>query len=371
MKRSIFGLLGCAFALLTTCLRVTEDRTIRDEAVGKASTGDGTFEVVDGLASVQKLEPGLFALWANAPSLTVHARRPPAAPAAWTFALENVLPDAVLEAATATGEPITVTLATQDRPTRQEWTLLLPADVDVTATLRSPRDGAPGVFRFALLSDIQEAIDRVQDIYARMNADPNIEFVVSAGDLTMQGAPEQLQRFQQELHTLRVPYFATLGNHELGTGGGEPFQRYFGRANFRFVHRGMQFTFIDSGSATLDPRVYDWLSGWLDEGRDRVHAVLMHIPPLDPVGSRNGAFADRDEAAKLLAMLAGGGVDLTLYGHIHTYYAFQNAGMPAFISGGGGAIPERFDGIGRHFLTVDVDPQRGELQTAIVRIDDD
>ena len=71
----------------------------------------------------------------------------------------------------------------------------------------------------------------------------------------------------------------------------------------------------------------------------------------------------------LLSRLASAKVDLTLYGHIHSYYAFENAGIPAFISGGGGAIPERFDGVGRHFLTVDVDPITSRLQTALVRID--
>jgi 3',5'-cyclic AMP phosphodiesterase CpdA len=226
-------------------------------------------------------------------------------------------------------------------------------------------------WRFALLSDIQEAIDRVQDIYTRMNADPSIEFVVSAGDLTTRGAPEQLDRFKAELERLRVPFFATLGNHELGTDDGAPFQRAFGRASFRFLYGGVTFTYLDSASATIDPRVYDWLNGWLDEARGGTHVVLMHIPPIDPIGVRNGSFAERNEAAKLLALLAGGNVDLTLYGHIHTYYPFSNAGIPAHIAGGGGAIPERFDGIGRHYLTIDVDPKGGVLQTGLVRIDGD
>jgi 3',5'-cyclic-AMP phosphodiesterase len=95
----------------------------------------------------------------------------------------------------------------------------------------------------------------------------------------------------------------------------------------------------------------------------------MHIPPLDPVGTRNGGFASRAEAARVLAMFAGGAVDLTLYGHIHSYYAFWNAGIPAHISGGGGAIPERFDGIGRHFLAIDADPAAAELETRVVRVD--
>src|SRR5258706_3747575 len=137
--------------------------------------------------------------------------------------------------------------------------------IDATLTLHPPAEPT-GSWRFALLSDIQEAIDRVQDIYTRMNADPSIEFVVSAGDLTTRGAPEQLERFQTELERLRVPFFATLGNHELGSDDGAPFQRAFGRASFRFRYGGVQFTFLDSASATLDPRVHGWLRAWLDEG---------------------------------------------------------------------------------------------------------
>ncbi|NPC52723.1 metallophosphoesterase, partial [Corallococcus exiguus] len=51
------------------------------------------------------------------------------------------------------------------------------------------------------------------------------------------------------------------------------------------------------------------------------------------------------------------------------YYSFSNAGIPAYISGGGGAIPERFDGVGRHFLAVDVDPSAGVREVGLVRVD--
>src|SRR6185503_14516782 len=113
---------------------------------------------------------------------------------------------------------------------------------------------------------------------------------------------------------------------------------------------------------------YQELSGWLSEGRERVHVVAMHIPPLDPVGERNAAFGSRAEAGALLSRLSEGKVDLTLYGHIHAYYAFENAGIPAFISGGGGAHPERLSGIGRHYLTVDIGAG-GVVGTGVVRVD--
>jgi predicted phosphodiesterase len=353
------------------CVNVAEERAHRDETVGKGAFAGTTFEIVDGLGAIQRLDTEGATLWAKAPSLHIKVTRGDEAPLDWILTVSNALPDAVLEASKdPEGTVLAVASLPSSLPTEKRWGLTIPTGTS-TLLVHSARGEPTGPWRFALLSDIQEAIDRVQDIYGRMNADPSIAFVVSAGDLTTQGTNEQLDRFQHELESLSVPYFATLGNHELGTGGGAPFQAHFGRANFRFVYGGMQFTFLDSASATIDPLVYGWLDTWLAEGRQRTHAVLMHIPPIDPAGVRNGSFAERNEANKLLAKLAEGGVDITLYGHIHSYYPFANAGIPAYISGGGGAIPERFDGIGRHYLTVDVDPAGGILQTGVVRIDPD
>jgi 3',5'-cyclic AMP phosphodiesterase CpdA len=201
-----------------------------------------------------------------------------------------------------------------------------------------------------------------------VNEQKGVRYLLGAGDLTQQGSDAELERFQKELLALHVPYYTTLGNHELGHSPC-PYQDWYGRANFSYVYRGVRFSMIDSASATIDPMVYDWLDGWLANGKDGVHIVAMHIPPVDPIGVRNGSFASRNEAAKLLSRLAKGHVDLTLYGHIHSYYDFDNAGIPAYISGGGGAIPERFDNIGRHFLVVDVDPQHGIDDVSVVRVD--
>jgi predicted phosphodiesterase len=362
--RTVF-VVAAAMALVT-CVGVTDERARRDEDVGKATAGGASVEVIDGLASVRGLENGSLWLWAQAPSLRIRVRPSPGASTSWTLTIDNTLPDAMLDG----GGALSITPIDAARPTQKRWRFDLRSDVETTLILRSPSEPSDR-WRFAVLSDIQEAIDRVQDIYRRMNADPSIRFVASAGDLTTRGTPEQLDRFQRELESLAVPFFTTLGNHELGQDDGAPYQRYFGRGTFRFVFGGAQLTFVDSASATLDPRVYAWLRGWLDEAGARPHVVFMHIPPIDPIGVRNGSFAERNEAAKLLAELAGGGVDLTIYGHIHSYYAFANAGIPAYISGGGGAIPERFDGIGRHYLMVDVDPKSGELETGLVRIDQD
>jgi 3',5'-cyclic AMP phosphodiesterase CpdA len=252
-------------------------------------------------------------------------------------------------------------------PTRKRWRVAAPAG-EISLVLGAPDGDVEDSFRIALLSDVQEAIDDVSDVFERINQVSQLRFLLGAGDLTEQGTVEQLERFQNELTRLNVPYFTTLGNHELGTTP-DPYHDYFGRGNFQFRFRGVYFTLLDSASASLDPIVYDWLDGWLAQAQRDVHVVAMHIPPVDPIGVRNGSWASRSEAAKLLGKLAQGGVDLTLYGHVHSYYSFDNAGIPAFISGGGGAIPERFDKIGRHFMIFDLHAARGVTGQDLVKVD--
>ncbi len=359
------AILGAISLLALSCLRPTEERVERDREVGQATGYGLTVSVEDGLAAVRSLSTPLITLWGSAPSFrfTVSSL----GTRELFVDVQNCLPDAELQVVSGRALITPLDNVDADIPTRKRW------QVDVndgdTQLALAPQDSASAEpFRFALLSDIQEAIDKVSDIYDRINDEDGIRFVLGAGDLTSGGTREQLERFQKELLRLKVPYFATLGNHELGTRP-DLFHDYFGRGNFHFRFHDVAFTLLDDGSASLDPTVYEWLDGWLEASRHDVHIVAMHIPPLDPFGVRNGAWASRAEAAKFLGRLAEGHVDLTLYGHIHSYYAFDNAGIPAFISGGGGAIPERFDGIGRHFMVFTADPQSGITAHDVVRVD--
>lgn len=351
---------GAAIAatiLATSCFSLGAERVERDRAVGRAALDGLEVDVRDGLAVVRDLTADAVHLWANAPTLEVELLLDEetlggasGAPRPLDLLVENCMPRAELEVRSGAA---TVTTVARDVPTECAYRLEVGSS-RLTLRLADPDADTAAGFHFGVLSDIQEAIDRVGDVYRRINQETQLAFVLGAGDLTRRGSEEELRRFQKELKALHIPYYTTLGNHELGESP-PPFHDYFGRGNSSFVFRDVRFTLLDSASATIDPEVYEWLDDWLTLGRDQVHVVAMHIPPLDPTGVRNGAFASRSEATKLLSRLARGKVDLTLYGHIHSYYGFQNAGIPAHISGGGGAIPERFDALGRHFLDVTVE----------------
>jgi predicted phosphodiesterase len=362
MRRRLFW----TAALLTAvaCLRPGEDRTERDLEVGQAESQGTVVNVGDGLAVVRKLTPDELVLWGSAPGFRVRLRLPQAREL--TLEIQNCMADAELAVA-GTSNAVVTPLASSGIATRKRWRLSASAG-DTELVLAAPDADADEPFRFALLSDVQEAIDEVSDVFERINEQNSLRFLLGAGDLTEQGTREELERYQRELQRLEVPYFTTLGNHELGTTP-DLYHDYFGRGNFQFRFHGVYFTLLDSASASLDPLAYDWLDDWLARARSSVHVVAMHIPPIDPIGVRNGSWASRSEAAKLLGRLAEGRVDLTLYGHVHSYYEFDNAGIPAFISGGGGAIPERFDRIGRHFMVFEVDARQGVLRQDVVKVD--
>ena len=361
--------LAAAFVVLLvpSCLDVADERADRDERVGHAKDAVMDVDVDDGLACVRSVASGELHVRATAPLPRVHVTVKDGAPSL-LFVVESALSDATLEARVPNGSTLSVVEEPGERPTQKRWRVAVPQTRAIDLAVRAP-DEAPGPFRFAVLADVQEAIDGVQKIFTRLNEEPNVRFLLFTGDLTQRGTREQLGRFERESQTLRMPLYATVGNHELGTSE-LPYYEIFGRGSYHFRFRGVDFTMLDDASATLAPKVYDWLDGWLAAGRNNVHVVAMHIPALDPTGTRNGGFASRGEASKLLAKLGAARVDLTLYGHVHSYYAFENAGIPAYISGGGGSIPERFDGVGRHFLVVDVDPRASRVTSVgVVRVD--
>jgi predicted phosphodiesterase len=352
---------------LAGCVRPAEGRAVKDLEIGRAEGGGLTVVVEDGLAAVRGVESGALTLWGNAPAFQVRATAAADASEWWTLVVRNAMPDAVLTAQVE-GEPLELEAGPSVVPTMKTWRVRLRPGREARLMVAPPDWDQARPFRFAALADVQEALPRVEDIYRRINEDPSLRFIFFSGDLTESGSREQLEEFQQRLETSRIPLFATLGNHEVFTGD-VAYQELVGRASQHFTYGGVHFSFVDTANGTVDPVVEERFDGWMEASRDSVHVVGMHIAPIDPIGVRNGSFSSRNEAAALIGKMARGGVDLTLYGHVHSFYSFSNAGIPAFISGGGGAIPETFDGVGRHYLAVDVDPEAGVQEVAVVRVD--
>ncbi len=348
-------------------IRPAEERALLDDVVGRVEAGGASFSVEGGRGAIRVAKPGELEIWSQAPVLRLHVDAGTEAVDTWSITFANALTDAVLtfadgtttaiEADSRPDDPVTVRRFTVDLPNGKSSLHLSPPDATSLAPLT-----------FAVMSDVQEAIGEVHDMYRRMNVDADLRFVVSTGDLTRQGTWDELVEFQQKMEGLAIPLYSTVGNHELGAPAAN-WHRLFGPFNFFFDFRGVRFTLIDSANATVEAIVYERMQPWLTGAAGRLHVFLTHEPIVDPVGERNGGFRSRKEAAKLVAMLAENGVDLLFFGHVHSFYAYSLGNVPTYISGGGGAIPERLDGIGRHYLKVTADPVRQTADVGLVRVD--
>jgi len=359
--------LAAATAILGGCLRPGEERARLDDAVGSASTAGLTVDVVSGLAAVRDIDRARVELWAQAPTLAIALEATESGP--MSLVVRNAMSGSRLRVEPPGGPSFEVEPATSDGPaTRLSFDLALD-NGSTRLQLVPPGADDLSTWRFAFLADIQTGLDDVGDMFTRINADPAIQFAVFGGDATEDGQRSELTQLQAELENLNVPLYATPGNHEL-IGDDALWPELFGLRNLSFAHRGGRFTLVDSSQATLDELVYDRLERWLDDGVDDVHVFTTHVPPFDPVGVRGGAWRNRREAAALYALLVEHRVDAVFAGHIHSYYAEEYAGIPTFVSGGATiASSERWDGVDRHYLAVDLDPVAGTLQVALVRVD--
>jgi 3',5'-cyclic-AMP phosphodiesterase len=355
------------FLIASACVRPAEDRALADETIGFGSAGDVEFEISRG--HIRQLKRGTLGLWAQAPSLEIRASGGPDAVSPWTVKIENCMPEAGASATDGAGNPAHVAVLSSPQPTVCRLRFEIPPSGAVDVTVAPPDAGDPEPYAFAFMADIQQGLPHVDDVFERINADPELRFVAAAGDFVQNATRDEYELLAEKLEMLDIPYFATMGNHEL-KGDETLWGEFFGRYTIHFDFKGAAFSFVDSGNASIDPLVYDRLEGWLADAGEQLHIFATHYPPIDPVGLRGGSFRSRSEAYKLLALLADEGVDLALYGHLHSYYAYSNAGIPAYISGGGGAFADQLDGIGRHFLKVELDPEAGEvIDVALVRVD--
>src|SRR5690606_37001251 len=114
---------------------------------------------------------------------------------------------------------VTITALDGPRPTVRRWSVTLEgADPEIEASLRvAPPDADRGdeVWRFAVMGDIQRALGHVDEVFARINEDPRVRFVASTGDLVQRGRIDEYELLEEQLAALDVPYFSTIGNHEL------------------------------------------------------------------------------------------------------------------------------------------------------------
>jgi 3',5'-cyclic-AMP phosphodiesterase len=355
---------GLLLLLLLACGRSDEAQERRevDEGIGRAQSEVLRFEAEGGLVHVLQLEGARVRARASAAELRFSLQRLSPQLAEAQLELGNVPPGLVLESA-----PGVLSEGTPPAGLHlgRSWRVRFPEGVERVEV--TGRAAAAGDFTFLAFGDIQTGLPRFGDVVEALNREAGADFVLVLGDLTDLSETREFDEVEAHLARLRVPVYLTPGNHDVLRS--DEFQRRYGRVSYSFTHRGARFSSLDSSAAQLDAQVWRWLEGWLQQGEAQVHVLFTHIPALETLGIRSGQWNSRREAWRFVSLAERHRVDLLLFGHIHSYDAYSLGNVPTYISGGGGARPEKLDGIGRHFLRVRVSPARGSVEVQRVEVD--
>ncbi|MBL8950278.1 MAG: metallophosphoesterase [Myxococcaceae bacterium] len=349
---------------LAACLEPASDRAERDLDLGAVKVADYDFASDEGLLHVREATAQRLRLRASCAEVSFSLTRRSSGIDELFVEVSNVLPSFELASTPGVlsfdGSPVRGTPT--GAPLTSRWRLQFPPGVERVELATPPRSGD---FTFLAFGDIQNGIRTFADVVAKLNEHPDAEHIIFLGDLTESSLPEEFDAVEASFAQVVMPVFATPGNHDVMEN--TLYQRRFGRTSYSCVNRGVRFTAVDSSSATLAPALWPRYHTWLEQGRDQRHVLFSHIPSTEVLGVRAGQWSSRAEARRFIGDAVEAGADLVLFGHIHSFDAYALGGIPTYIAGGGGAIPERFDGIDRHFLKVRV--AADNLEVEVVRVD--
>ncbi len=155
----------------------------------------------------------------------------------------------------------------------------------------------PDSFTFAVFGDVHYTLAE-HPTMARFRhdvAENGIGFFCVLGDLTHDGKPDQVERARAGLDSVGVPYYVTLGNHDLYQADAwRMYKAVFGPSCYSVVIAGrVRLIFLDTAEGRLGSRQFEWLERELAGAGECAKFVMTHFPLYDDVvpdiGQRPGA----------------------------------------------------------------------------------
>jgi Icc protein len=242
----------------------------------------------------------------------------------------------------------------------------------------------PSKFSFIVFGDNRAGDQACDAVYQKVLAaalERKPDLIVNTGDqIDKPGNVEHWKRFWDLSKNVTMPYFFTVGNHDVHievAGSEETYKAQVelpgNELYYSFVAGNAFFVVLDSYIKGEDKRItgeqFKWLEQALAAAIQRHKFVFVHHPlyPEAGKGKHHGNSLDRykDERDRLQTLLVKHKVTMVLQGHEHLYLRKTVDGIPNIITGGGGApLYAKDEGGGFHhyvLVTVDGDKVSGEV----------
>ncbi len=200
-----------------------------------------------------------------------------------------------------------------------------------------PASAHPDSFRFAVFGDPQVGADG-RHLLGHFRADiasKAIDFFCVLGDLTDDATEEEFALIKAALDSTGIPYYTTLGNHDLyQKEGWKRYKDNFGPSCYSvIIANRLQLIFLDTAEGTIGATQFDWLEQELKNSRPYVTLVCTHFPCYDGITPGIWRLASAAERHKLQYLMNCYGVYAIASGHIHGWRHTQISGVHHFITG--------------------------------------
>jgi hypothetical protein len=205
-----------------------------------------------------------------------------------------------------------------------------------TVAAREPVAVNPDSFCFAVFGDPQIGHDYKSSLnrFKQEVADRGIGFFCVLGDLTNDATPDEVDSIKLQLDRVGIPYYATIGNHDLyQTDGWERFKENYGPSCYSVaVADRIKLIFLDTADGTLGSTQFGWFETELRDSTS-IKLAMTHFPIFDGKKPIMWRLASDAERVKVQSMLERYGAFAWCAGHIHGWRQTQVGTVNHFTCG--------------------------------------